>query len=133
LGTHERFISFLIERWGGAFPTWMAPVQVKIVPVAEDFMAYAEKIAQDLREKMVRVEIDTSNDSFSKKVRNSITKKIPNTWIVGANEVKDNTVTWRRHAVEKQSVLSLPSALDAVGVLVRDRVMDNFPDVELPA
>ena len=132
LGTHERFISFLIERWGGAFPTWMAPVQVKIVPVAEDFMAYAEKIAQDLREKMVRVEIDTSNDSFSKKVRNSITKKIPNTWIVGANEVKDNTVTWRRHAVEKQTVLSVEAALKTLESLVRDRVMDNFPDVELP-
>lgn len=132
LGTHERFISFLIERWGGAFPTWLAPVQVRIVPVAEEFLPYAEKISGELRETMIRSEVDPSNDSFSKKVRNAITKKIPNIWIVGANEAKDGTVTWRRYAVEKQSQLASGEAKGILARMVQQRTMDNFADVELP-
>jgi threonyl-tRNA synthetase len=132
LGTHERFISFLIERWGGAFPTWLSPTQVRIVPVAEDFLPYAEKLAAELRDSMVRSEVDLTNDSFSKKVRNAITKKIPNIWIVGANEVKDQTVTWRRYAVEKQVQVPAEKAKTAILSLVQQRIMDNFADVELP-
>jgi threonyl-tRNA synthetase len=132
LGTHERFISFLIERWGGAFPTWLSPTQVRLVPVAEDFLGYAESIAQQLRDNMVRVEVDTTNDSFGKKVRNAITRKIPNIWIVGANEAKDQTITWRRYAVEKQTAAPKDQAVKAVLEMVQARRMDNFPDVDLP-
>ena len=132
LGTHERFISFLIERFGGAFPTWLSPVQVRIVPVAEEFLPYAEKLSQELREKMIRSEVDPSNDSFSKKVRNAVTKKIPNIWIVGANEVKDQTVTWRRYAVEKQVQVPAAKAQEAMAQMVVQRTMDNFADVDLP-
>ena len=132
LGTHERFISFLIERWGGAFPTWMSPVQVRIVPVAEEFLPYAEQLANDLRAQMIRSEVDPSNDSFGKKVRNAITKKIPNIWIVGANEVKDKTVTWRRYAVEKQVQVPAEKAKAALSQMIQARVMDNFADVDLP-
>ncbi len=132
LGTHERFISFLIERWGGAFPTWLSPTQVRIVPVAEDFRGYAEKISSELRGLMIRAEVDESNDSFSKKVRNAITKKIPNIWIVGANEVKDQTVTWRRYAVEKQAQVPTEKAKAALVAMIQQRIMDNFGDVDLP-
>ena len=132
LGTHERFISFLIERWGGAFPTWLSPVQVRVVPVAEEFLPYAEQLANDLRAQMVRSEVDPSNDSFGKKVRNAITKKIPNIWIVGANEVKDKTVTWRRYAVEKQLQVPAEKAKTALLQMVQTRIMDNFADVDLP-
>jgi threonyl-tRNA synthetase len=133
LGTHERFISFLIERWGGAFPSWLSPLQVKIVPVAEDFMAYAKELADGLKEKMIRCEVDYSNDSFSKKVRNAITKKVPNIWIVGANEVKDGTVTWRRYAAEKQAQYPKNKAAEVLEKMVRLRIMDNFADVDLPS
>lgn len=132
LGTHERFISFLIELWGGAFPTWLSPVQVRIVPVAEDFRYYAEKISTELRDSMVRSEVDETNDSFSKKVRNAITKKIPNIWIVGANEVKDQTITWRRYAVEKQAQVPVEKAKAALLTMIQQRIMDNFEDVTLP-
>jgi threonyl-tRNA synthetase len=132
LGTHERFISFLIERWGGAFPTWLSPTQVRIVPVAEDFLPYAEKLAAELRDSMVRSEVDVTNDSFSKKVRNAITKKIPNIWIVGANEVKDQTVTWRRYAAEKQVQVPSEKAKGALLAMIQQRIMDNFADVDLP-
>jgi threonyl-tRNA synthetase len=133
LGTHERFISFLIERWGGAFPSWLAPLQVKIVPVADDFTDYAKELAGDLTTKMIRCEVDFTNDSFSKKVRNAITKKVPNVWIVGANEVKDGTITWRRYAVEKQAQFPKLKAAEILEKIVRLRIMDNFADVELPA
>ncbi len=132
LGTHERFISFLIERWGGAFPTWMAPTQVRLVPVAEDFLPYAQNLQGELREMMVRADVDLSNDSFSKKVRNAITKKIPNIWIVGANEVKDGTVTWRRYAAEKQEQVPAEKAKAALAAMIQRRIMDNFGDVGLP-
>jgi threonyl-tRNA synthetase len=132
LGTHERFISFLIERWGGAFPSWMAPVQVRLVPVAEDFLPYAEKLAAELRGRMIRAEVDVSRDSFSKKVRNAVTKKIPNIWILGANEERDRTVTWRRYAVEKQAQVSADKALETIVRAIRERTMDNFQDVDLP-
>lgn len=132
LGTHERFISFLIERWGGAFPTWLSPIQVRLVPVAEEFLAYAENLSNELREMMVRAEVDSTHESFSKKVRNAITKKVPNIWIVGANEVKDQTVTWRRYAVEKQLQVPVDKARRALSAMVQQRTMDNFMDVELP-
>jgi threonyl-tRNA synthetase len=132
LGTHERFISFLIERFGGAFPTWLAPIQVRIVPVAEEFMPYAEKLSAGLREQMVRAEVDLTNDSFSKKVRNAITKKIPNIWIVGANEARGQTVTWRRYAVEKQAQVPIEKAKNTVTTMIRERTMDNFEDVSFP-
>jgi threonyl-tRNA synthetase len=132
LGTHERFISFLIERFGGAFPTWLAPVQVRIVPVADEFLPYAEKLSASLRGAMVRAEVDPSNDSFSKKVRTAITKKIPNIWIVGANEAKDQTVTWRRYAVEKQVQMPAEKAQMVLLMMIAQRFMDNFEDVELP-
>ncbi len=132
LGTHERFISFLIERFGGAFPTWLSPVQVRIVPVAEEFLPYAEKLSAELRDQMIRSEVDPTNDSFGKKVRNAVTKKIPNIWIVGANEVKDQTVTWRRYAVEKQVQVPSEKAKGILAQMIQLRTMDNFEDVELP-
>jgi threonyl-tRNA synthetase len=86
----------------------------------------------DLREIMTRADVDSSNDSFSKKVRNAITKKIPNIWIVGANEAKDQTVTWRRYAVEKQVQVPSEKAKTVLAAMIQQRIMDNFEDVPLP-
>lgn len=132
LSTHERFISFILERWGGAFPTWLSPVQVRLVPVAEDFAPYAGKLASELKDLLIRADVDDSNDTMGKKVRNAVTKKIPNIWIVGAKEAEGNSVTWRRYAAEKQVEMSAARAKDTVLSLIRDRVMDNFADVDLP-
>ena len=133
LSTHERFISFIIERWGGAFPTWLSPVQVRLVPVAADFEPYARELVDLLRGKLVRADVDDSSDTMGKKVRNAVTKKVPNIWVVGAKEKEARSVTWRRYASDKQASMSADKAVDMVLVMVRDRVMDNFPDVELPA
>jgi len=110
LGTHERFIAFLIEHYGGIFPTWLAPVQVRIVPVAAAFTEYAVKLQRDLREALVRVEVDDSTDSLGKKVRNAQTAKVPNLFVVGQKEQADKTVAWRRHGEKEQQVLGYVQA-----------------------
>jgi len=105
LGTHERFIGFLIEHYGGAFPTWLAPVQVKIIPITEKFEEYAQKLADDLRGELVRAEVDHSNETFNKKVRNNTMRRIPILLIVGEQEQTDETVTVRRYKIREQQTM----------------------------
>jgi threonyl-tRNA synthetase len=105
LGTHERFISFLIEHYGGAFPTWLAPLQVLVVPVAPDLYEYAEKLRAALHDGLVRVAVDDSADSFNKKIRNAATSKIPNVLVIGKREKEAEAVTHRRYGVKEQRTL----------------------------
>jgi threonyl-tRNA synthetase len=107
LGTHERFVAFLIEHYGGAFPTWLAPVQVRVVTVADRFNEHAQGIVHELRGKIIRAEVDTSSDSMGKKIRNALTTKIPNILVIGEQEIEDGTVTLRRYGVKEQETLSL--------------------------
>jgi threonyl-tRNA synthetase len=102
LGTHERFIAFLIEHYGGVFPTWLAPVQVRIIPVAPAFAEYAWKLCKALREELVRAEVDDSQESLGKKIRNGATSKVPNLFIVGQQELDKEAVSWKRHGEREQ-------------------------------
>ena len=103
LGTHERFIAFLLEHFIGAFPSWLAPVQVAIIPVAAEFMEYAEKLRKDLFYNFVRVELDDSTETLNKKIRTAISqKKIPNVLILGGRERDSQSVTLRRYGVKRQ-------------------------------
>jgi threonyl-tRNA synthetase len=122
LGTHERFIAFLIEHFGGVFPTWLAPVQVRIIPVAEAFVEYARKLERDLRDSYVRVEVDSSNESLGKKVRLAQTDKVPNLFVVGQKEAADSAVAWRRHGEKEQKVLGYDAAKTVLLKEVADRV-----------
>ena len=131
LGTHERFIAFLIEHFGGAFPTWMAPLQVKLIPIKESALAYAEELEQLMLSKLIRVEIDRSADSFNKKIRNNVTKKIPNMLILGDKEVESRNVTWRRYAVKEQQTMPADSFVDLVQKMTAERTMDNFADIPI--
>lgn len=106
LSTHERFIGFLIEHFAGAFPLRLAPRQVQIVPVAEKFLSYAKQIKQQAQEKGLRVYVDDSDDSFSKKIRTAELMKVPYTLIVGEKEVLDNTVSIRVYKTKEQYILS---------------------------
>lgn len=132
LSTHERMISFLIEFYGGAFPTWMAPVQVRIVPVNDDILPYAREIADLLRADLLRGSVDESGESFNKKIRNAVTHKIPNIWVLGAREMENKNVTWRRYSVKEQITAPLDKAMNALRAMRLQRTMDNFPDVALP-
>ncbi len=132
LSTHERMVSFLIEIYGGAFPTWLAPNQVQLIPVNETVIDYTKGIADQLRNSFIRAEVDLSNDSFNKKVRNAVTSKNPNIWVIGSREAEEQTITWRRYASKDQVTLPLSTALDTLIKMRDGRLMDNFGDVELP-
>ncbi|MXW07578.1 MAG: threonine--tRNA ligase [Gammaproteobacteria bacterium] len=106
LSTHERIVAYLIEHYGGAFPTWLSPVQVKVITVSDQFHDYGRKIVSALRTRFVRAELAEESDTVSKKIRAATVNKIPNTLIVGSQEEQDQTVTLRRYGIREQ--LTLP-------------------------
>lgn len=106
LSTHERLIGFLIEHFAGAFPTWLAPVQVKIIPVADTHHLFARNLQAELAEKMVRVEIDDSHDSLGKRIRNAEMMKIPYMLVVGDKELDGGDFAVRRYGQKEQKTLS---------------------------
>jgi threonyl-tRNA synthetase len=121
LGTHERFVAFLIELYGGAFPTWLAPVQVRIITVSDKFNEYAEKIVKTLRSNMVRAEVDPSSDTMGKKIRNAAKQKIPNVLIIGEKEQANETVTWKRYGREEQEVMTISSFQQVIENKIKNR------------
>jgi threonyl-tRNA synthetase len=93
LGTHERFIGFLIEHFAGAFPLWLSPIQIIITPVSEKQIDYAETVYQKLKDKNIRVELDNSAESLGKKIRNAKLQKVPYIIVIGDKEKGSNTIT----------------------------------------
>lgn len=98
----ERFMGVMIEHFAGAFPLWLAPVQIQIVPVAEKFQSYAQQVATAMRLQGLRVQVDTTDDSFSKKIRNAELQKIPYTVIVGEKEETTQTLSIREYKTKQQ-------------------------------
>lgn len=129
LGTHERFLAFLIEHLGGAFPTWLAPVQTMLIPVSAQFDSYVNDLETLLRGNLMRVETDRSDNSFNKKIREAVTRKIPNIVIIGGKEVENKQITLRRYCVKEQITLDRDAFVDRMKRLVSERIMDNFADV----
>jgi threonyl-tRNA synthetase len=127
-GSIERFFAILIEHYGGAFPTWLAPVQAIMIPVNEGCLAYANELSETLEKKGFRAEVDTSTDSFNKKIRNAVTSKIPNIVIIGNKEVEEGTITLRRYCVKEQLTISKEQFIDRLGRITAKRLMDNFPE-----
>ena len=127
LGTHERFTAFLIELYGGAFPTWLAPVQVRLLTVVDRVSEYAQHIADELRKEFFRAEIDCSGERISKKVRNALTRKIPNVLILGEREAADGAVTLRRYGTEQQETVALDVFKERLRTAVRRGGRGNCP------
>lgn len=121
LGTHERFIAFLIEHYGGAFPTWLAPEQVKIIPVSEKFSAYALQVCDRLRSLLVRAEVDEGNETFNKKVRSNTVRRIPILLIVGEREQEEGSVTVRRYKIKEQRSMSQESFVEMISEEIKMR------------
>nr|WP_255547831.1 threonine--tRNA ligase [Crassaminicella indica] len=94
-GSIERFIGILIEHFAGKFPTWLAPVQVKVLPIADKFMDYAQKIVEMMKEKGIRVEIDDRNEKIGYKIREAQLEKVPYMIIIGEKEQTSNTISVR--------------------------------------
>ncbi|MBU1132476.1 threonine--tRNA ligase [Patescibacteria group bacterium] len=97
MGSFERFIGLLIEHYAGAFPLWLSPVQVKVLPISEKFNQYAEEITRELKKNEIRVVLDNDDESLGKKIRNGEKEKVPYLLVVGEKEETDKTVAVRRH------------------------------------
>jgi len=97
LGSIERFMGVLIEHYGGAFPTWLAPVQVALLPISEHYFDYAKEVQQKLKENDIRVELDSRNEKVGYKIREWETQKVPYMLIVGEKEKEAGTVSVRKH------------------------------------
>ncbi len=96
LGTHERFIGFLLEHYAGKFPVWLAPVQAKILPISDKFLEYAEAVQKQLRRAGVRVEIDDRQEKIGKKIRDTELMRVPYMLVVGEKEMTENKLSVRR-------------------------------------
>ena len=125
--THERMVAFLIEHFAGAFPTWLAPVQVQLLTVSEQYDDYAKEIVARLRNQMVRAELAPSNDTLPKKIRQGATRKIPNLLIIGEREVADGTVTLRRYGHQQQQTFAVA---DFESLLI-DAIKQRLPEVDI--
>ena len=112
VGTMERFIAYLIEIYKGAFPTWLAPVQVEVIPVNLDAHSdYAKKVRDDLNKRGFRAEADLRNEKLGYKIRESQTQKVPYTLVLGDKELKDNSVNVRRYGTEEEVAKSFDEFL----------------------
>lgn len=129
-GSIERFFGVLLEHYAGAFPAWLAPVQVRCVPVAEAFDDYLEEVATKLRAEGIRVEVDRSDDRFGKKIRNAAKDKIPFTLIAGGEDVDAGAVSFRYRGGEQRNAVPVDQAVAEIVAAVRSRRNDdNFaPD-----
>lgn len=96
LGSTERFMGVMIEHFAGAFPSWLSPVQVKIIPLSEKYVEYAEKVRTELTGASIRVELDDSNESLGKRIRVAKTEKVPYILVLGEKETETGTVTAER-------------------------------------
>ncbi|CAJ58970.1 MULTISPECIES: threonine--tRNA ligase [Frankia] len=104
LGSHERFVAFLTEHFGGAFPVWLAPEQVRVIPIMPELDEYAETVSQALLDADVRVDVDASDGRLPARVRTAVTRKIPLIVVVGRREVEEGSVSVRDRSGQETSM-----------------------------
>lgn len=121
LSTHERIVAYLIEHYGGAFPTWLSPVQVKVITVSDQFHDYGRKIVSALRARFIRAVLAEESDTVSKKIRAATVNKIPNLLIVGSQEEQEQTVTLRRYGIREQLTLPFQQFQDSIQQTIGQR------------
>ncbi|WIK65126.1 threonine--tRNA ligase [Gleimia hominis] len=124
-GSIERFFAVLTEHYAGAFPAWLAPVQARLVPVADVFTNYAQKVADRLRAQGVRVEVDESDDRFGKKIRNATKEKIPFTLIVGGDDEEAQAVSFRLRDGSQQNQVPIDEAVQRIVQAIQTRSNDR--------
>jgi threonyl-tRNA synthetase len=120
-GSIERFFAILVEHYAGAFPAWLAPVQVVGVPVAEPFEGYIRDVIDRLRARGVRAEVDTSDDRFGKKIRNAAKQKVPFTLIAGGEDAEAGAVSFRYRDGRQDNQVPIDEAIERVVSAIAQR------------
>lgn len=111
LGSFERFLGIIIEHYAGAFPVWLSPIQARILPVSDKFSEYAQSIADQFEAAGIRYEMDSSNESLGKKIREAEMAKTPYMIVVGEKEVNDKNIAVRDYSTKNQEVMSVEEFL----------------------
>ena len=120
-GSIERFIGILIEHFAGAFPTWLAPVQVKVLPISEKYMDYANKVMSDLKDAGIRTEIDDRAEKIGYKIREARLQKIPYMLVVGAKEEEEGKVSVRSRFLGDEGAKDLNEFIESVKEEIKNR------------
>ena len=120
-GSMERFIGILTEHYAGAFPTWMAPVQVKILPISEKHVEYANQLAKQMRHDYVRVEVDDRNEKIGYKIRQAQMEKVPYMLVVGDKEMEDNSVNVRKHGGDELGTVPFDEFFNSIKIEIKER------------
>lgn len=121
LGTHERFIGFLLEHYAGKFPVWLAPVQAKVLPISDKFVDYAKQVGQTLKKLGIRVQVDERNEKIGKKIREAELMKIPYMLVVGEKEMQENSVGLRLQGKGDAGMMTVA----AFGEKVRQEILER--------
>ncbi len=120
-GSLERFIGILTEHYAGAFPTWLAPVQVKVLPISEKHVVYAKEIAKAMNADYIRAEVDDRNEKIGYKVRQAQMEKVPYMLVVGEKEMEDGTVAVRKHGGDELGTVKWESFFNDLKAEVQER------------
>ena len=121
LGTHERFIGFLLEHYAGKLPVWLAPVQVKLLPISDKFLDYAKSVAGKLKKSDIRAEVDDRNEKIGKKIRDTELMRVPYMLVVGEKEMNENKVAVRRQGKGDIGVKDVSEFLNEIKIEVQER------------
>jgi threonyl-tRNA synthetase len=121
LGTHERFIGFLLEHYAGKLPVWLSPLQVKILPISDKFQPYAKEVQSKLRSAGVRIEIDDRNEKIGKKIREAELSRVPYMLVVGEKEMNDGRLSVRRQGKGDAGSLSVDEFIGTIVDEIRNR------------
>ncbi|HKH61783.1 MAG TPA: threonine--tRNA ligase [Flavitalea sp.] len=121
LGTHERFIGFLLEHYAGKLPVWLSPLQVKILPISDKFMDYAQSILQKLKNCDIRAEVDDRQEKIGKKIRDTELARVPYMLVVGEKEMNENKVAVRRQGKGDLGVKTVDDFLHEVSIEIKER------------
>ncbi|HQW47596.1 MAG TPA: His/Gly/Thr/Pro-type tRNA ligase C-terminal domain-containing protein, partial [Chitinophagaceae bacterium] len=121
LGTHERFIGFLLEHFAGKLPMWLAPIQAKILPISDKFMDYCVDIKQKMKARGIRVEIDDRSEKIGKKIRDTELLKVPYMLVVGEKEMAEHGVSLRMQGKGDQGLIQVDSLISGMVDLIQNR------------
>ena len=120
-GSIERFFGILVEHYAGAFPPWLAPVQVVGIPITEAHVGYLEGVAEQLRERGIRVQVDTSDDRMQKKIRNAQRQKVPYMLLAGDDDVAAGAVSFRYRSGEQNNGVPVSDAIAEIAAAIAER------------
>jgi threonyl-tRNA synthetase len=121
-GSIERFIGILIEHYGGAFPTWLAPLQVEVIPVNNDYhLEFSKDLVEKLKTNKIRVELDDRDEKLGYKIREAQTKKIPYQLVIGDKEVEADEVTYRRYGEKEQTTIKVNEFINLISEEIKTK------------